>query len=245
MTTTTAESGASSAGPGLLARFVGIITSPRATFEQVVARPRWFGIFALTTLLTIVCTTTPLFTDWGEQAALDVAVTQMESLGRTVDDASYERMRLGMRMQRYFQPIGILVFAPIMLLLISGILYAIFNAGMGGNTTFKQNLSVVAHAGVISSLSLLFALPLNFARGQMTSTTNVAVLLPMLDERSFAAYLLGAIDLFMIWYVVVLAIGLAVLYRRRTQGIAIGLFIVYAIIAVCIAVVRSTLGGAN
>ena len=45
----------------------------------------------------------------------------------------------------------------------------------------------------------------------------------MLPEQSFIGNLLGAIDIFLIWYVVVLAIGLAVLYRRRTQPIAISL----------------------
>jgi hypothetical protein len=48
-------------------------------------------------------------------------------------------------------------------------------------------------------------------------------MLPMLSETSFAAHLLGTIDLFLIWYLFILAIGLGVLYRRRTQPIAISL----------------------
>ena len=67
----------------------------------------------------------------------------------------------------------------------------------------------------------------------------------MLDENSFAARVLGMIDLFWIWYVIVLAIGLAVLYKRRTQPIAIGLLAVYAVIAVCIALIRGMFGGTN
>jgi hypothetical protein len=53
------------------------------------------------------------------------------------------------------------------------------------------------------------------------------------------------VDLFIIWYVIVLAIGLAVLYKRRTQPIAASLFIVYGVIAVVIALVKSSLGGSN
>ena len=49
---------------------------------------------------------------------------------------------------------------------------------------------------------------------------------------------------FSIWYIVVLAIGLAVLYRRRTQPIAISLLSVYAVIAIVIALVKSRAGGA-
>ena len=51
-------------------------------------------------------------------------------------------------------------------------------------------------------------------------------------------------DVFLIWYIIVLAIGLGVLYRRRTQPIAISLLVFYAVIAVIIAVVKSRAGGA-
>ena len=114
-----------------------------------------------------------------------------------------------------------LVMSPIIGAVIAGILFAIFNAAMGGNATFKQVFTVVVHAGAISALSQLFTGPFNYFRGTMTSATNLAVLLPMLPENRSSARLLGMIDLFLIWWVFVLAIGLAVLYRRRTQPIAI------------------------
>jgi hypothetical protein len=53
------------------------------------------------------------------------------------------------------------------------------------------------------------------------------------------------IDLFIIWWVIVLAIGLGVLYRRRTQPIAIALFVVYAVIAIGAAAIMSRLGGTH
>jgi hypothetical protein len=64
----------------------------------------------------------------------------------------------------------------------------------------------------------------------------------MLPENSFVGRLLGMIDIFLIWYIVVLAIGLGVLYRRRTQPIAISLLAVYAVIAIVVALVKSRLG---
>ena len=79
----------------------------------------------------------------------------------------------------------------------------------------------------------------------MSSATNLAVVLPMIDENSFIGRLLGMIDLFLVWWVVVLAIGLGVLYRRRTQPIAIGLFGVYAVIILVAAAVMSAFGRTN
>jgi len=53
------------------------------------------------------------------------------------------------------------------------------------------------------------------------------------------------IDIFVVWWVFVLAVGVAVLYRRRTQPIAIGLFGVYAVIALAVATIMSRLGGTH
>jgi hypothetical protein len=244
MTTTSTESGPAPRA-GLLSRFIGIITSPKATFASVAAYPAWFGMLALTTLITVLLAAGPLFTEWGQQAALEQQVRMLESFGRTIDDAAYAQMQTGMRFAAYTTAIGILVFSPIMALITSAILYVIFSVAMGGNATFKQQMAVNVHAGVIPTLALLFATPLNYVRGSITSTTNFAVFFPMLDENSFIARVLGVIDLFWIWYVIVLAIGLAVLYKRRTQPIAIGLLSFYALIAVCIALIRGMFGGSN
>jgi hypothetical protein len=244
--TTSTTSGATSAPQqGLLSRFIGIITSPKATFQGVVAHPKWFGMLMVTTLIVAGCTTLPLFTEWGRQAALDQQVQTLESFGMKIGEEQYAAMEQRMRIAPYTTLAGILVVTPIFLLIISGILFLVFNAVMGGTSTFKQLVSVVVHAGVISSLAQLFAAPLNYLQGSMTSKSNLAVLLPMVEENSFLGSLMGTIDLFLVWYVVVLAIGLGVLYKRRTQPIAISLFAVYAVIAVCIALIKTSFGGSN
>jgi hypothetical protein len=103
---------------------------------------------------------------------------------------------------------------------------------------------VLVHASAVSVLQQLFTGPINYFRGAVTSATNLAVLLPMVDPKTFAGRVLAMTDLFLIWYLLVLAIGLGVLYRRRTQPIALALYGVYAVGVLCIAAVMSRLGGA-
>jgi hypothetical protein len=79
----------------------------------------------------------------------------------------------------------------------------------------------------------------------MSSATNLAVVLPMVSDQSFLGRLLGMIDLFWIWWLIVLSIGLAVLYVRRTQSIAYILFGIYALGAVLIATVMNLFGRSN
>jgi hypothetical protein len=155
----------------------------------------------------------------------------------------YEQMRGRMWFAPYQTAIAILIVSPIVTVVLAGILYLVFNVMMGGERTFKQMYAVFVHAGVISTLGALFTGPLNYFRGAVTSATNLAVLLPMVDPKSFVGRVLAMTDLFLIWYLLVLAIGLAVLYRRRTQPIAWTLYGVYAAGVLVIAAVMSALGG--
>jgi hypothetical protein len=244
MTPPPIAAGVAPAPKSLPARFIGAITSPRDTFASVAASPKWFGMLALTTIIIAIFTALPMTTEAGRQAAIDQQVTQMQSFGFTVDDKMYEQLEKGAGRMPYTTGISVLVVSPIFALIIAGILFAVFNAAMGGEASFKQVFAVLVHAGAISALSTVFSGTINYFRGSIGSVANLGALLPMLSESSFAGRLLGMIDVFLIWYVVVLAIGLAVLYRRRTQPIAISLLTVYALIAIVVALIKSRVGGA-
>ena len=246
MTNVSPTTGAAApAAMSLAARFIGVITSPKATYRSIVAHPKWLGVLALTTVIVALFTSLPMTTPEGQQAWLDQQVRQREAWGGQVDDAQYEGMRKTAAFTPYITAGFIIVVSPIFAVIISGILFAVFNAAMGGEASFKQVFTVVASAGAVSALSAVFSGTINYFRGAVGSAANVAVLLPMVDENSFAGRLLGMIDIFFVWWLVVLAIGLGVLYRRRTQPIATGLFVVYGVVALCVAVVMSSFGGSN
>ena len=236
--------GVTPAPQGLVARFLGIITSPKDTFTRMVPVPKWFGMLALTTVLVAVFSALPMTTDAGRQAGIDQQVEQRRSFGIETSDQDYAQMERMSGMMPYITLAMVLIMSPIMAVIISGILFAVFNAALGGEASFKQVLTIFVHAGAVSALSTVFSGVVNYFRGGMGSVANVGALLPMLPERSFLANLLGTVDVFLVWYVVVLAMGLGVLYKRRTQSIAISLFVLYAIIAIVIAVFKSRAGGA-
>lgn len=219
----------------VFARFIGIITAPRATYQSVVANPKWLGMYLLTATLIAVGAALPMTTDAGKQAAVDQQVSTLESLGMQVSDEQYAAMHKGTAILPYTTAASVVFGMVLGYLLIAGILFAIFNAAMGGDASYKKVLTVLVHSSVISALGAIFAGPLNYFRGSVASPATLGALLPMLDDSSLIGKLAGMIDLFMIWGTVVLAIGLAVLYRRKTQPIATTFLALYAMIAVCIA----------
>lgn len=217
--------------PSLMSRAVGVITAPRATFEKIVAAPRVGGALMLVTIISTLAVGLLLSSERGQQAWLDQAVAQQEAFGNTVSDEAYARMQDMSKYAAYMGAVQFIVGVPLGALIMGGILYAIFNALMGGSATFKQVMAVVAHSQIISALAFLVTTPINYVKGTMTGATNLGVLFPMLDESSFAARLLGMMDLFLLWWLFVLSVGIAVLYKRKTSSVAMVLFGIYVVIA--------------
>jgi hypothetical protein len=101
----------------------------------------------------------------------------------------------------------------------------------------------VSHAGVVPAISALFIAGMLAAGvkpiGVRRPGANLGVFLPMLEETSFVAVMLRSIDMFLLWWMVVLAIGLGVIYKRRTGPIATTFIGLYVVIALLIAVFTS------
>jgi Yip1 domain len=228
----------------LPARILGVIFSPRATYADVAARPRVLGALTFVVLVGTAGVFLFMSTDVGKNAFLDQQVQQRESFGRPLTDAQYEQLERVVPYAPYFGAGFQLVLLPLLGAAIAGIALAVFNAVLGGDAAFKQVFAVVAHSGVVLSVAQVFGLPLAYARETMSGATNLAVFTPFLDESSFVARVLGAIDLFIIWWIISLAIGLGVVYRKRTGPIATTLMIVYLAIGMVIAAVKTALSGA-
>ena len=151
MANTTVQTGANPAPKSLPARFIGIITSPRATYESVVAHPKWFGMLALTSLIALaVHAGFPLTTEGRARKRGSMRRPRQSNRSdpgqRSACTQRMEKMapycRLHHRCGRADRDAPIIVTVPS-----PGILFAIFNAAMGGNATFKQVFTVVVHAG--------------------------------------------------------------------------------------------------
>ena len=239
-----ADPASSAAAPNLAARIVGVVFAPRATYAAVAARPRALGVLLFVVAVGAAGTFAFLSTEVGKNAVLDQQVETMKSFGITVTQPTIDRLEQAADRQRYFAPAAQALFLPLTAAIVAGLALAVFNAIMGGDASFRQVFAIVAHSGVIITLQQLFGLPLAYARERMTGATNLAVFAPFLDDTSFAARLLGSIDLFILWWLISLAIGLGVLYRKRTTPIGASLIGVYVAIGVVIAAIKTAVSAA-
>lgn len=231
------------ASPGLFARVVGVLMSPRETYAAVAARPRWLGVMGVTIALTAGAYYFILASPAMQDAIIDQQIRAIESTGGTVSDEQLAGFETFIGYLPVIYACSAIVLGPLFGAAVAGIVMWIFTTLMGGNATFKQVFAVMSHAGVVPTLSPLLAAAMMASGVEPTGVrppgANLGVFVPMLEETSFVAVMLRSIDLILVWWIVSLAIGLGVLYKRRTGPIATTFIGIYVVIALLIAVVSS------
>jgi hypothetical protein len=218
-----------------------MIRSPRATLSSAVDEPRSLDLAMLIIAVAAICSVGFLLTDVGRLAALDQAVRQVESFGATMTDTRYEELRHLQKYRALISAAMIVAGWPVMWTFAAFIFQAI--GKRFSRVTFAQTLTVVVHASSILAVRAVVAAPVNYARESLGGSTSLGVLLPVFGETTFAARLFGAIDIFLVWWVVLIAMGLSILYRTRTLPIARWLLGAYAAGAAALALTQALRGG--
>lgn len=205
----------------VLGRIFGIFTSPRETMDGIVARPSW--IVPLVILVVAVGISSYLLKD----LIVDQALEGMAQEGKMTQEQMDATIPF-IEKSTLFAP---LIFMPVMYLLLAGVFMFVGNVILGGETKFKIPFSVVCWSGIVSLLSSIVNIPLMLSRGDMTSPTSLAFLGGE-DKGSPIFFLLSQLDLFYFWWLAVLGIGFAAVYKLANQK---GIITVFACWAVFIA----------
>lgn len=224
------------------ARIWGIIRRPRRTFEAVLQRPRWAPLMLVLAVVSFASSAAVVATDVGEQALVDQWERTTLAFGGEIDDAEYARLQeLSERYAVAYAGVSALARGPLAAFAVAALASALFRA-LRSRPGFRRTLTVVVHAGVILTVRDVIAAPLNYAREALTSPLTALAFAGTLDEASPAARFLAAIDLFVVWWVVTLSIGLAVLSGQRTRTIAWPALGLYAAVGLALAIAMALLG---
>jgi hypothetical protein len=218
----------------------GIIRRPRVTFETVVSHPRWGLLLLVTALVGASAGIALMQTAVGKQALVDQWERTAVAFGQEIDDGAYAELEAWSdRGATAYALLSAFLSGPVLTVVVAGLLKGAFR----GQATFRQVMAVATHAGIILTMRQVIAAPVSYVRESTASATSLGAWFSTLDEASPAARFLGALDVFVIWWAVVLAIGVAVLYRRRARHVATVFVGVYAALALLLAIAMALADG--
>jgi hypothetical protein len=228
-----------------------MVRSPRATLAGAVRNPRSLDLGVLIVAISAACSAGFLMTRVGQLAALDQQVRQLESFGVTITDDTYEQLREIVPYRPAISAAVIVIGWPILWAVGARALAVVGDriAGLPRRSEEDrarrraQVLTVVVHASAVLALRALIAAPVNYARESLGGATSLRSVMPAFGDSTFPARLLGTVDLFVVWWLVLIALGLSTLYQTRTLPIARWLFGAYAGGAAALALTQALRGG--
>lgn len=210
---------------------VNVLFSPTRVFQAAKEKPKWVVPLIVILLFFMI------FAFFMTPIAIK---TQMEMLKysdkytQEQRDAMMQNAEIG---QKFGQIIGV-VTAPFMwtfiILIITGLLLLMGNVIFGGAARFVQILLMVCLSFVTWIVSAVIKLPLMIAKDTVDIRTSLALLLPSdvkTLESPLYSFLNGYTDIFVIWQVIVLIIGVKVIYTFTTGRAAATVLIPTAVLA--------------
>jgi len=226
----------------LMRRLVGVLVRPHSTMAQVAAQPDWalpwLGVLAV----WATCALLLLNSDVGRQALVDEQVRRVESFGGIIDDPTYEALQKNPPVSAYFVSGGRLLLAPPVTFAVAVGLTLLARRD-GVRAPVAQGLAVSVHAMAPLALGQVAATPLHYLRESLTSPFNLAALVPLADEGTWPARLLGSIEIFGLWWMWMVAVGLGAITNRPARRYLATLLAIYVGFAAVMAAIVTMLGG--
>jgi hypothetical protein len=211
---------------------------------EVVRHPVFITTWVVVLLAVVVCGGLLLSTQVGQQALVDERVRVTEALGGRIDDAAYARLEAAPPVSIYLTSGGrLLLMPPVTLLVAAGLV--VLGRIDGVRLTYVTALAIAVHATVVLALQQIVATPLHYIAESLTSPTNLAGILRLFDEGTLAARLFGTIDVFGLWWLWLMSVGLAAAAGKPARRYLWRLLAVYVGVAAIVAAVFAVLGNGS
>jgi len=193
------------------ARILGVLFSPKETFQSIARRPTWLVPVVLLCVVEL-----GVVAVYGHRAGWRGLIEKQMSNSSQFQElpaAQKERqIEVATRVAPYVAYVEVVVGPFLAVLIFAGIFWLIFNMMVGAKLDFKTSLGVVAYGlmpGVLLSLMgilILFLKDPSTVDLQHLVASNVGAFLSS-DSPKWLVAGLRAVDVFLFWEMILLAIG--------------------------------------
>lgn len=211
---------------GFGGKLINIFTNPTKTFQELDQRPTWIMPMLIVVLLVIISTQISF------PIIMDAQLDRLRSNPNiTPEQLSTFETQFGenVKTQRIITLVSQIIVTPIVFFALAGIFYLLGTVMLGGDTTYKKVLSVVAWSDCISIIGVVVTTGLIIAKGSLDISLSPALLLSADAIGTKFHTFLSKLDFFTIWFLAVFATGFGYIYKFSTAKAYTAVGVLWAI----------------
>jgi len=201
-------------------KIIGIYYRPAEVFEQLRSKTLWWVplIIVLVVSASAVLITRPI-----------VMPEIMAQMAQNPDIPPESLPQVQERIENpLYSLLGVFVAMPLTWVVIGLVFWGIFSM-LGGKSSFVQMFTATVWPAMVSIPGSLIKVPMMFVMETAKVHTSLVLILPPEMEETFIFRLLSQIDIFVVWTVVVMALGYSVFTGVKKKKSLWAVFIVWAI----------------
>jgi hypothetical protein len=214
------------ADTGLLSRIINVFFAPSLTFKAVRQRPSWLipALIYVVISLGIMLVLRPVVQ---KEQAREIETRMMDrGMSQQQIDQTIEQTQ---SMTKYFMYPAVIVGPFVVFVIGAAIWLFVSKTILGSQVTFKQMLGVVVYKSYILLLGSLIKLPIMLSRETVQVHFSPATFMSDSMSEGFIYQFLSKLDLFNIWSIAVLCIGIAVVAEKDIKRVWPWVVLLYAV----------------
>ncbi len=232
-------------------KMVGLFSEPASTFAKIAQAPTKVIDWLIPLLIFIVVLSlSTVIMQSNPQIKYQMVEKQTEAMEKTFDeyvnsgamtqeqaDAQIEAMRermdgSGMAML-IPQLIGIVIFTFLVFFILSGFYYGFSRLILKGDGTFSNAMVAYGLPFYIAAVQVILQVIVAMLMNKMITDLSVTTFMD-LDKATFLGFLLSKLDLFSIWFYVVVGIAFAKMFKSENTtkyiGMVVGLWLGFSLL---------------
>lgn len=216
-----------------------VFFAPTKVFTYLKEKPQWAVAFVI--VLIVVTVVAAVSVGIARDTILERQAEAMRERGMTEEQMEQALSVASGPLLYISSAVGAAIFTAIMLVLFAFILN-LFIPVFSGTAAFKTVFSLISHTALVKVLAAIVKLILIIMTKSIFVTTSLALLVPNMARESFGYQLLMGCDFFIIWEMILVAIGINITNDVPKKSAYILVFLIW-VVSLFIGALLGTLGG--
>lgn len=219
-------------GMGLFSRIINVFIAPGATFKAVKAKPAWLVPAIIYAVLTVGMThlIKPVVMDVQKEKTVE-ALMERGMAEDQAEEIAEKNLGFGKILMYPMALIGSFV----AFFVLAGVWLFVSNIVLGGQAKYSQLLGVVVYKSFIDLLGGFIKVPVILSKESIDVHFSLAMFLQ--SSEGFIYKFLSKVEVFNIWGIAVLCIGIAIISNREVKKVVpwvIGVYVLYYVVSISI-----------